>query len=414
MAEQQQLEQIDTVIVGGGQSGLAISYLLTQHGCDHIILEESDQVGNSWQNRWESFTLVTPNWQLQLPGHKYKGDDPDGFLSRDEIIDYLQDYADLFDPPMHCGVTVTSVEPKEAGEGYLIDTSDKRYEANNVVVATGTFQQPSIPDFSERAPDRIRQLHSSDYYNPDDLADGAVLVVGSGQSGTQIAQELNENGRQVYLCISNPGRIPRRYRGEDGMWWAVKLGITKQTVDDLDAPEERFAPNPPISGKDGGQTINLHEFARDDIQLLGHLRDFQGDCAILAADMHETLARLDESEAKFRQGVDQYVEKAGLDVPQETVAQPTDGFEQEEVTQLNLKEAGVSTIIWATGFDYDYSLVNLPVFDEFDYPIQERGITEYEGLYFLGLHYLYTLESGLFLGVGEDAAHVADHIAGRS
>jgi putative flavoprotein involved in K+ transport len=376
-------------------------------------LEKSQQVGNRWRQRWDSFTLVTPNWQLQLPGHTYQGDEPDGFMSKNEVIQYLQDYVDKFDPPLFFGVKVNRVERNEAEDVYRIETTDKPYEAKNVVIATGSFQAPDIPQISQKAPDWIKQIHTSDYRNPDELPLGAVLVVGSGQSGTQIAQELNESGRQVYLCISNAGRLPRRYRGKDGMWWAIKLGIVDQTVDQLDSPAERFEANPQISGKDGGQDINLHEFARDGIRLLGHLKDFTEERAILITDMHETLKKLDKAAAMFRQGVDEYVEKMDLDVPKETVTQLRDGFQQKEISELDLKEAGVYTIIWATGYDRDYDFVKLPIFDEFGYPIQDRGVTDYRGLYFVGLHWLHTLKSGLFLGVGDDAAHVADHIAER-
>ncbi len=238
-----------------------------------------------------------------------------------------------------------------------------------------------------------------------------MLVVGSGQSGCQIAQELNESGRQVYLCTSRVGRLPRWYRGKDGMWWAVPLGMVDKTVDKLDSPAERFTPNPQISGKDGGQDINLHQFARDGIVLLGHLEDLQGRQATLAPNLHQNLAAGDKMATQFRKGVDKYIEKAGLDVPEETVVEPQDGYEQEEITELDLAQAGLSTIIWATGFNWDFSWVRLPIFDEYGYPIQQRGVTEYPGLYFLGLHWLHTLKSGLFLGVGEDAEHIAEHIA---
>lgn len=241
-----------------------------------------------------------------------------------------------------------------------------------------------------------------------------MLVVGSGQSGCQIAQELNAAGRRVYLCTSSVGRLPRRYRGKDGMWWADKLGVTEQTVDELESPAERFAPNPHISGKDGGQEINLHHFARDGVRLLGYLEVIQGNLAILAPNLHENLATADKQAKMFRQGVDKLVQKAELDVPEASKTLPQDGFEQEEVTQLNLKEAGITTIIWATSFEWDFSWVKLPILDKYGYPIQERGVTDYPGLYFLGLHFLHSRKSGLFLGVGEDAEHVAQHIAART
>ena len=406
-------EPIETVIIGGGQAGLAMSYLLTQKEREHVILEKGRRIGESWRSRWDSFTLVTPNWQLQLPGHHYQGDDPDGFLARDEVVAYLEDYAARFDPPIKFGVEVTAVRRDERGEGYLVETTGDDYEAANVVVATGTFQFPSIPEFSQNLPEEIEQLHSSEYENPAMLPEGNVLVVGSGQSGCQIAQELNESGRRVYLCTGSAVRLPRRYRGRDGMWWAIKLGITEQTVDELESPEERFAANPQVSGKNGGQDINLHQFARDGIQLLGHLEGIDGRQAKLAPDLHQNLARADQAASDFYQGVDKYVRKTGMEVPQEEVPELEAGYEQEVVTELDLAEADIQVVIWATGFDRDYSFVEFPIFDEWGYPIQERGVTDYPGLYFLGLHWLHTLKSALFLGVGEDAEHVAEHLATR-
>lgn len=409
-----QVEQKDTVIIGGGQTGLTMSYLLTEQGRDHVVLEKGQRIGESWRSRWDSFTLVTPNWQLQLPGHAYDGDDPDGFLPRDEVVAYLEAYADSFDPPLRFGVEVTGVEKNESGDGYLVHTTESVYKATNVVVAVGTFQFPDIPAFSNDVPESITQLHSSDYRNPDALPEGNVLVVGSGQSGCQIAQELNESGRQVYLCTSKVGRLPRRYRGRDGMWWAIKLGITERTVDELESPEERFVANPQISGKDGGQDINLHQFARDGIRLLGRLENVQGRQAILAPDLHQNLAVGDKQAAEFRKGVDKYVRKAGLDAPEESVVELQDGYEQDVITTLDLAEEEIDVILWATGFDWDFSWIDLPILDEWGFPIQKRGVTEHAGLYFLGLHWLHTLKSGLFLGVGKDAQHVAEHMAERS
>lgn len=408
------MERRDTIIIGGGQSGLAMSYLLTQQGRDHVVLEKAQQVASAWRQRWDSFTLVTPNWWLRLPGHPYAGDDPDGFLSRDQVVAYLEDYAASFDPPIRFGTTVTRLATN-GEDGYVVETDDRTLRAANVVVAGGTFQRPRVPQPSQRVPADIRQLHSRDYRNPDQLDDGAVLVVGSGQSGAQIAQELHESGRDVHLCVSGPGRLPRRYRGRDGLWWAVQVGMTDKTADELDSPEERFTANPRLSGRDGGQTLNLHAFARDGIQLLGRLEDIRDGRALLAPDLHARLEAADTLVAEFCTGVDEYVVEAGLDAPEESLEQLRDGYDQEQVAELDLAEAGIATVLWATGYCWDYgSWVDLPLFDEFGYPVQQRGVTEHPGLYVLGLHYLHKLKSGLFLGVGEDAEHVASHLAERS
>lgn len=403
-------EMKDTIIIGGGQAGLALSYLLTQQGREHLILEKNQRVGESWRGRWDSFTLVTPNWQLQLPGHPYQGEDPDGFLTRDEVVAYLEDYVDLFDPPLRFGVEVTGVEKAESGDGYVVRATTGNFRAENVVVAVGTFQQPDIPDFSRDVPQGIHQLHSSEYRNPQDLPQGGVMVVGSGQSGCQIAQELYESGRQVHLCTGLAWPLPRRYRGKDSMRWLDQMGVTKQTVDDLEDPAERFAANPQVSGKDGGQDLNLHEFARDGVQLLGHLEDIQGARALLAPDLHQNLARGDKRQAEVLSGVDKFIRKMDLDAPEEKVPELQYGYEQEVIEELDLEGEGVDNILWATGFQWDYSWVKPVELDAFGYPVQRRGVTDSPGLYFLGLHWMHTLKSALFLGIGEDARHVANHM----
>lgn len=410
-------EQIDTVVIGGGQAGLSISYYLTQEDRQHVVLEKN-RIGESWRSRrWDSFTLVTPNWQLKLPGFSYDGDDPDGFLKRDEVVRYLEDYAATFNPPIRLGVEAKTVKGngKGEGEGFIVDTSTGVLEASNVVVATGTFQKPRIPNFSRHIPPRVSQLHSSHYQHPDALPPGAVLVVGSGQSGCQITEELYQSGRKVYLCTSGVGRAPRRYRGKDFTRWLDMVGMVDETVDTLDSPEERFESNPHVSGKDGGCTLNLHQFARDGVTLLGRLIDADGTELELEDDLMDNLSKADQFANEIKKGIDKFIEKAGIDAPPpNTDSELKDGYESEVITELDLESAGIGTVIWACGYNFDFSWIEFPIFDEFGYPIQKRGVTEQPGLYFLGLHWLHTLKSGLFFGVGDDAAHIAEHIAGRS
>ena len=406
--------KINTVIVGGGQGGLATSYWLTQQNREHIILEKAAQPANVWRNqRWDSFTLVTPNWQLRMPGAEYQGDDPDGFLHRDEVVTYLEEYIERFNLPIRYGIMVTSVEPTSDNTGYWVKTDETDFLATNVVIATGGFQKPKIPTFNANLPSNIQQLHSSQYRNPEMLPEGPVLVVGSGQSGCQIAEELYQSGRKVYLCVSRTTRAPRRYRGKDILVWADKIGLYDRTVDMLPSPAARFAPNPQASGKDGGHTINLHQFSRDGVTLLGHLQDIQDNRLILAPDLHENLAEADKFETELLEGIDKYISQAGLEAPPSDYSPISHGYEQEIITELALDAAGIQSVIWGTGYSFDYSLVRLSIVDEYGYPIQERGVTEYPGLYFVGLHWLHTLKSGLLFGVGDDAAHVAAHIADR-
>ena len=405
-------EHIETVIVGGGQAGLAISYYLTQQGRAHIVLEQASQAANAWRNhRWDSFTLVTPNWMTQIPGAEYQGDNPDGFMPRDEVVTHFEEWIEHFKLPIQYGVRVSSVEKN--GAGYVVYAGDATIKAANVVIATGLFQQPRIPSFSANLPADIKQLHSSEYRNPAALPPGAVLVVGSAQSGAQIAEELYQSGRQVYLSVSSAGRGPRRYRGKDITWWLNKTPLGDVTVDELPSPRAKFASSIQATGKNGGHTINLHRFARDGVVLLGRVQGAQGSKITLVPDLKENLAKADKFEADLLKRIDDHIERKGLDAPQETLPELRDGYDAEVILELDLTSAGVTSIVWATGYKFDFSLVKLPVLDGDGFPIQKRGVTDYPGLYFLGLPWLHKGKSGILFGVGDDAAHIASDIVAR-
>ncbi len=403
----------NTIIVGGGQAGLSVSYYLTEQSRDHVVLEQADRAAPVWRDqRWDSFTLVLPNWTIRLPGGEYEGDDPDGFMTREQFATYIEQYAQRVNPPIRYGARVTSVEAGDDG-GYLVKTAAETFRASNVVMATGSFQRPKMPAFSAGLDRSIVQLSSSTYRNPQALPPGAVFVVGSGQSGCQIAEELYQSGRQVYLSVGFAGRMPRRYRGKDSSWWAEASGFFDRTVDKLPSPRARFGAVPVITGKDGGHTINLHRFARDGVVLLGHLRGGEDGHIGLAPDLKETLAKVDKFEADFVKMADDFIERAWLDAPEEPLPQLRDGYDAKEITDLDLKAAGITSVIWTMGYAFDYSQVKLPVFDEDGYPRQVRGRTEYPGLYFIGLMWLYKLKSGNLMGVGEDASFIASDIAAR-
>src|SRR6516165_11309594 len=338
------LHRIDTVIVGGGQAGLAISYYLSQEGRDHVVLERAPAVANAWRNqRWDSFTLVTPNFQVRMPGAEYKGTDPYGFMSLAEVVKYFDDYVERFGLPVHCEVEVFSVE--KAQEGYLVRTSEGDYQAENVVIATGLYQSPKTPHFSSAIPADIVQIHSMEYRNPASLPNGPVLVVGTGQSGAQIAEELYQSGRKIYLSIGSAGRVPRRYRGRDINDWFTRIGMFDTKVESLKSPAEKFRPHPQISGKNGGESLNLHQFARDGVVLLGHVRDARYGRLIIAPDLKDTLTKVDQFEIDALKMVDEFIVRRGLTAPPQTVPQLRDGYEEEVITELNLEEAGISTII---------------------------------------------------------------------
>lgn len=407
-------QKIDTVIIGGGQAGLSTSYFLKQQNREHIVLEQAAQAGNVWRNeRWDSFTLVTPNWMFRLPGAEYEGSLPGAFMSRVEVVAQFDQYVERFQLPMHYNVTVTRVEPDSTGIGYLVLTEEGVYEAHNVVIATGLYQKPKKPSFSADLAPQITQINSGQYRNPQALSPGAVLVVGSGQSGCQIAEELYQNGRQVYLCTSSAGRVPRRYRGKDIFEWLSRTGFLARPVNLLPSPRAKFAAIPHLTGRDGGHTLNLHQFASDGVTLLGHLRGGEGTTVWAAADLKENLAKEDGFETQIVNMIDAYITRSDLDIPEEEIPSMRDAYAVGEITELNLEKAGIKTIIYAIGYSFDFSLIKFPVCDGDGYPIQNLGVTAHSGLFFAGQPWLSGQKSGLLFGVGEQAEIVAATIAGR-
>lgn len=401
-------EKHETVIIGGGQGGLATSYFLRQHGREHIVLEQAAQAGNVWRNeRWDSFTLVTPNWSFRLPGAEYQGSDPDGFMPRAEIVAVFERYIARYQLPVHYQTRVTAVESDPVGKGFLIYTEETTLAAQNVVVATGLFQQAKQPQFSAKLSAAFLQISSSQYRNPDALPPGAVLVVGSAQSGCQIAEELYQHGRKVYLSTGTTGRAPRRYRGKDTYFWLHQAGFLDRTVNMLPSPNARFAGNPHLSGRNGGHTLNLHQFARDGVVLLGRIQNAAEDKIWLAPDLNENLAKADQTEDQLVKLIDGYIERSGISAPLETLPVLKDGFHVGEITEIDLGAAGITVTIWATGFRFDFSLVKFPIFDSAGFPIQDRGLTSISGIYFVGMPWLNAQKSGLLLGVGETAEHIA-------
>jgi putative flavoprotein involved in K+ transport len=404
-------EHIETVIVGGGQAGLATSYHLTQQGREHVVLEQAAQAANVWRNeRWDSFTLVTPNWALKLPGAEYRGADPYGFMPRAEVVKYFDKYVERFRLSVECNTQVLSIEPLD-GKGYRIQTSRKMLTAKNVVIATGFCQKPKIPELAASFSPDIAQLHSSAYRNPESLPDGSVLIVGSAQSGCQIAEELYQHGRKVFLCTGSAGRAPRRYRGRDIIEWLNLTGTFDLTPEQLPPGMGKFDGIPHFSGTKGGHTLNLHQFVREGVTLLGHLRDIKDDRAFLAPDLHENLKSADGFEEGALQMIDGYIQANGLDAPPEELPRLRDGYEQSVIAELNLKAHGIQTVIWAMGYTFDYSLVKLPVCDGDGFPIQTNGVTTYPGLYFVGMPWMPTERPGFLLGVGERAGYIASRIA---
>jgi putative flavoprotein involved in K+ transport len=405
--------RVETVVIGAGQAGLAMSYHLTRAGRPHLVLEKTAQLANAWRNqRWDSFTLVTPNFQVRMPGAEYTGPEPYAFMSRARVIEYLEAYAAQFHLRVRCGVEVLSVE--RLSGTYRLVTSAGTLSADNVVVATGLYQAPKIPRFSAAFPAEIRQLHSMQYRNPASLPPGAILVIGTGQSGAQFAEELYQSGRQVFLSIGSAGRVPRRYRGRDINDWLTQMGLFDTKVQELKSRADKFAAHPQISGKNGGESLNLHQFARDGVQLLGRVHGFRGGQLLIAPDLYATLAKVDQFEIDTLRRIDEYIAATDPSAPPETLRQLRDGYEQPQITELNLAAHGIASVLWATGYSFDFSLVRLPVVDADGYPLQTRGVTRFDGLYFLGMPWLYSRRSGLLFGVGDDAAFLAEHMTARA
>lgn len=402
--------EVNTAVIGGGQAGLAMSYHLKQRGIAHVVLEKR-QIAHAWRNqRWDSFCLVTPNWQCQLPGFHYPGNDPHGFMVKDDIVAYVEAYAKAIEAPVREGVAVTRLGPDGTG-AFLLDTTAGSLRAENVVLAVGGYHRPKIPRAAERLPARIAQIHSSDYKSPGQLPAGAILVVGSGQSGCQIAEDLHLAGRQVHLVTGSAPRCPRFYRGRDAVDWLADLGQYDLPVDQhpLKANVRKKA-NHYLTGRDGGRDIDLRKFASEGMRLYGRLEDIRQDGRILFAD--NLVQNLDSADATYNNIctiIDKYIAEQGIDAPvgahYRPVWQPS-----EAPRELDLAASGISGIVWATGFNADWSWVDLPIFDGNGYPDHRRGVTSLPGLYVVGLPWLYTWGSGRFVGVGRDADFIAERI----
>lgn len=396
----------ETVIVGGGHAGLALSYHLGRRGCPHVILERG-RVAERWRSeRWDSLMFQFPNWSLRLPGQEYRGSEPDGFSTRDEVIAFIERYRALIDAPVRTGAGVTRVRPRDGG--FQLETSEGPLEADNVVIATGPYQEPLLPAVRRAFPPGLVHVHSSGYRNPAQLPAGAVLVVGSGASGCQIVEDLRAAGRTVYLAVGRHRRYPRRYRGRDMFWWMERIGALDQTL--AERPEARERPNPLVTGVGGGHDIDLRDYAAAGVTLLGHVLGVTGSRLVLADDVAALLAAGDESVGAFTRAVDGYVARSGLAAPAETIAAPR-ALAAAPIPALDLAAAGITSVVWATGFRRDFGWIDAPVLDDRGEPIHRRGVTECPGLYFLGLPWLHKLKSSVLCGVGDDAAHLADQIA---
>jgi len=408
----QRRRRTGTVVIGGGQAGLAMSHCLTDHGRDHIVVERG-RIGERWRSeRWDSLRLLTPNWQTRLPGWSYRGPDPDGFMAMTELVSYFEDYASSFDAPVHDGTTVTSVRRSEGR--FTVDTDQSSWLADEVVIATGYCDRPFVPTSATGLDTTVDQLVPGAYRNPSQLAPGGVLVVGGSASGAQIADELADAGRDVLLSVGRHTRLPRRYRGMDIMWWLDQMGVFDHTVDDVsDVTAARNEPSLQLVGSLDRHDLDLARLQAKGVRLAGRLQGAQGRRVSFADDLHVNAARADERLRRVLGRIDRYIERCGL-VAEVDEPDPVRAVHPAVMGDTaDLADQGISTVIWATGFRREYPWLHLPVLDQRGDIRHQRGVTEVPGLFVMGMRFQIRRSSSFIDGVGADAAELATHIRSR-
>jgi putative flavoprotein involved in K+ transport len=406
---------IPVIVVGGGQAGLSVSWYLQQQRIEHLVFERKHAMHAWRERRWDAFCLVTPNWQCQLPGWPYRGGDPDGFMKKPEILAYLDGFLQHVNPPLREGVSVRRVRPRAEGaeRGFAVSTSAGEFTADEVVVASGGYDQPIVPGWAEKLPAEVLQLHSEQYKNPQALPPGAVLVVGCGQSGAQIAEDLHLAGRRVILATGPAPRCARFYRGKDVVTWLAEMGYYEMPVGAHPLREGvRDNTNHYVTGRDGGRDIDLRRFAAEGMELYGLLSGYDNGLLRFEPTLRENLDEADRIYNGINASIDRFIETRGIAAPPASVYTPVWAPAQERTT-LELRQAGIGSVLWCIGFRPDFAWLEAPVFDARGNPVHERGVTAWPGLSFIGLPWLHTWGSGRFSGVARDAEHLVEVIATR-
>jgi len=399
-------QSVDVAIIGGGQAGLATSWHLTQAGIDHVVLE-AGRVAETWRSRrWDSFCLVTPNWTVQLPGAKYVGPDPDGFMSLAQLLAHFQDWADSFDAPVEGNCAVTSLAADSGG--FVISMPSGKLKARRVVVASGAYQKPYRPAGAESLPKDLVQLFAEEYANPSALPPGAIVVVGSGQTGCQLAEEIHKSGRKVFLACGRCVWVPRRLQGHDILWWMIESGYMDRTPDKLPSPLARLLGNPQATGHDGGRDLNFRVLHNMGVELLGRYSGAEGMKMQFADDAAASVDFGDARLADLLKFIETYCASSGITPPTLEMPPP---LRVKTRTDLDIARDGIGAVIWTSGYRPDYGWVKAPVFDDMGFPVQTDGRTKVPGLYFMGVHWMRKGKSAILYGVGEDAEIVVRNIA---
>jgi putative flavoprotein involved in K+ transport len=397
--------RVNVAIIGGGQAGLATSWYLTQAKVEHVVLE-SGRVAETWRSRrWDSFCLVTPNQFINLPGAKYGGPDPHGFMPLAEIVDYLQSWADSFDAPVEGNSAVTKLEADRAG--FLLTLSSGTIKARTVVVATGAYQRAYRPAGAESLPKDVVQLLAEEFTNPAALPPGAVLVVGSGQTGCQLAEELHQSGRKVFLACGRCFWVPRRMDGHDAVWWMADSGFMDRTPDKLPSPEARLLGNPQATGHDGGRDLNYRVLHDQGVELLGRYAGAEGSKLQFRDDLAASVDFGDARLTDFLKFIEASCAAKGTIAPTYEMPPP---MRIRTQTELDIARDHIGAVIWTSGYRPDYGWVKFPVFDGMGFPQQVDGRSAVPGLYFMGVHWMRKNKSPILYGVGEDAEVVARQI----
>ncbi len=395
------MKTIHTIIIGAGQAGLSTSYFLAQKDIDHVVLEKGT-IANEWKTRrWDAFHLITPNHMTRLPGFSYEGNNPNGFDSRDEVVSFLESYAKSFNAPVIENTTVLSVT--KDNDTFLVKTHNEDYEAKNVIVAVGSFHKPLIPSLSQKVNKNITQIHSSQYKNSEQLSEGAVLIVGGGNSGIQIATDLNKAGREVYLSLGRLRIVPRNYRGKDFMEWAEIMGALDKATEEA-TPETKATLPPLLFGN--SETVILRKIGKDGVHLLGRLIDIENEIYHFDNSLVENVEKAETGLEKFKETVDSIIEAKQIDASTSEQEEQVD-YDIPVIETMN--EKNISTIIWATGFVDDWSFLHVPEAFEKEQPLHTKGVSKVPGLYFMGLRWQSKYKSFLLCGVAEDAEYIASN-----